>query len=149
MPQDQDEEQIVDVLLIEDNGGDVRLMQEAFKQSKVRCNLSVVGDGLETMAFLKREGAYQKSPRPDLILLDLNLPRKDGREVLSEIKKDEALKRIPVIVLTTSKAEQDVLITYNLHANCYMTKPTGFEQLVETVRGIKDFWLQRVKLPPK
>ena len=144
-----EEETTMDILLIEDNGGDVRLMQEAFKQSKVQCQLSVVGDGVETMAFLKHEGAYEKAPRPDLILLDLNLPRKDGREVLAEIKRDEMLKRIPVVVLTTSKAEQDVMISYNLHANCYITKPTGFEQLVEVVKGIKEFWLQRVKLPPK
>jgi two-component system, chemotaxis family, response regulator Rcp1 len=144
-----DNEKPLNILLIEDNGGDVRLMKEAFKQSKIRSELSVVEDGVQAILFLKKEGDYISSPRPDLILLDLNLPKKDGREVLSEIKKDEELKRIPVIVLTTSRAEQDVLISYSLYANCYITKPTGFQQLVEVVKAIKDFWLFRVKLPPK
>jgi two-component system, chemotaxis family, response regulator Rcp1 len=137
------------VLLIEDNSGDVRLMQEAFRQNKISADLNVAGDGVEALSFLQRQGPYKNAPRPDLILLDLNLPKKDGRELLAEIKKDELLKRIPVVVLTTSRAEQDVMISYNLHANCFITKPTGFQQLVEVVRSIKEFWLYRVKLPPK
>jgi chemotaxis family two-component system response regulator Rcp1 len=137
----------VDILLVEDNPGDVRLTQEAFREGKVRNRLSVVGDGVEVMSFLRRQKGHEKAPRPDLILLDLNLPRKDGREVLAELKDDPDLKRIPVVVLTTSKAEEDVLRTYNLHANCYITKPVDFGQLMTVVKAIDDFWLTVVRLP--
>ncbi len=137
----------VEVLLVEDNPGDVRLTLEAFKEGKVNNRLSVVEDGVEALAFLRREGKYADASRPDLILLDLNLPKKDGREVLAEIKADEDLKRIPVVVLTTSKAEEDILKTYNLHANCYITKPVDFDQFVIVVRLIEDFWFTIVKLP--
>ncbi len=137
----------VEVLLVEDNPGDVRLTLEALKDGKVNNHLSVVEDGVEALAFLRREGKYADASRPDLILLDLNLPKKDGREVLAEIKADEDLKRIPVVVLTTSKAEEDILKTYNLHANCYITKPVDFDQFVIVVRLIEDFWFTIVKLP--
>ena len=136
----------VEVLLVEDNPGDVRLTLEALKDGKVNNHLSVVEDGVEALAFLRREGKYADASRPDLILLDLNLPKKDGREVLAEIKTDEDLKRIPVVVLTTSKAEEDILKTYNLHANCYITKPVDFDQFV-VVRLVEDFWFTIVKLP--
>lgn len=139
----------VEILLVEDNPGDVRLAVEALKEGKVHNNLHVVGDGVEAMMFLRREGKYALSPRPDLILLDLNLPKKDGREVLAEIKADERLRRIPVVVLTTSKAEQDILRTYDLHANCYITKPVDLEQFIAVVRSVEDFWLTVVKLPPE
>ncbi len=137
----------VEVLLVEDNPGDVRLTLEALKDGKLNNRLSVVEDGVEALAFLRREGKYADASRPDLILLDLNLPKKDGREVLAEIKADEDLKRIPVVVLTTSKAEEDILKTYNLHANCYITKPVDFDQFVIVVRLIEDFWFTIVKLP--
>jgi chemotaxis family two-component system response regulator Rcp1 len=137
----------IDILLVEDNPGDVRLTVEALKEGKVHNNLSAVGDGVKAMAFLRREGKYADAPRPDLILLDLNLPKKDGREVLAEIKADTKLKRIPVVILTTSKAEEDILKTYNLHANCYVTKPVGLDQFIEVVKAIEDFWLTVVKLP--
>ena len=137
----------VKILLVEDNPGDVRLTQEAFKENKVRNSLSVVEDGLEAMAFLHRAGKYTEAPRPDLILLDLNLPKKDGREVLAEIKEDPKLKSIPVVVLTTSKAEEDIIKSYNLHANCYITKPVDLEQFITVVKSIEDFWLTVVKLP--
>ncbi|MGB2727487.1 MAG: response regulator [Halobacteriota archaeon] len=137
----------VEILLVEDNPGDVRLTQEFIKESKVRNNLHVVVDGVEALEFLRGEGKYVDTPRPDLILLDLNLPRKDGREVLAEIKADEALKRIPVVVLTTSKAEQDIFKVYDLHANCYIIKPVDLEQFIEVVRSIENFWLTIVKLP--
>ena len=138
----------VEILLIEDNPGDVRLTREAFKEGKVNNNLNVVKDGVEAMAFLRQENKYADAPRPDVILLDLNLPRKDGREVLAEIKQDPNLKRIPVVILTTSQAEQDILKTYNLYANCYITKPVDLEQFITVVRSIKTFWLSVVKLPP-
>jgi chemotaxis family two-component system response regulator Rcp1 len=137
----------VEVLLVEDNPGDVRLTQEALRDNKMHNNLHVVEDGIEALAFLRREGRYSGCPRPDLILLDLNLPRKDGREVLAEIKADEGLRRIPVVVLTTSKAEEDILRAYDLSANCYVTKPVDFEQFIHVVRSIEDFWLAMVKLP--
>ncbi len=137
----------VEILLVEDNPGDVRLTQEALKESKVTNNLSVAEDGVEALAFLKREGKYADAPRPDLLLLDLNLPKKDGRELLEEIKADENLRRIPVVVLTTSKAEEDILRMYNQHANCYITKPIDFDQFIEVVKSIEDFWLTIVKLP--
>ncbi len=137
----------IDILLVEDNDGDVRLTKEALKEGKVRNNLHVVMNGMEAMDFLHRTGKYRDVPRPDLILLDLNLPMKDGREVLSEIKADDILKRIPVVVLTTSKAEEDILKTYDLHANCYVTKPVDLEQFIHVVKTIEDFWLTVVKLP--
>ncbi len=139
----------IEILLVEDNPGDVRLTLEVFKESKMHNNLSSVGDGVEALAFLRREGKYIQSPRPDLILLDLNLPKKDGREVLAEIKEDPDLRRIPVVVLTTSQAEQDVLRSYNLHANCYISKPIDLEQFITVVRSIEDFWLAIVKLPSR
>jgi len=139
----------VEILLVEDNPGDVRLTTEALKENKFRNRLSVVGDGVEAMAFLRREETYSKAPRPDLILLDLNLPKKDGREVLAEIKADDELKRIPVVILTTSKAEEDIIRTYNFHANCYVTKPVELDQFIAVVKSIKHFWLSIVKLPPE
>ena len=139
----------VEVLLVEDNPGDVRLTLEALKDGKVNNHLSVVGDGVEALAFLRREEKYADAPRPDLVLLDLNLPKKDGRDVLAEIKKDEDLKRIPVVVLTTSKAEEDILKTYDLHANCYVTKPVDFDQFVMVVKSVEDFWFTVVKLPQR
>lgn len=137
----------VEILLVEDNPGDVRLTLEAFKENKLRNHLHVVGDGEEAMAFLRRESQYADAPRPDLILLDLNLPKKDGREVLAEVKGDPDLKRIPVVILTVSAAEEDVLRTYDLHANCYITKPVDLDRFVEAVKTIEDFWLTIVKLP--
>ncbi|WP_225408393.1 response regulator [Stigmatella hybrida] len=139
----------IEILLVEDNPGDVRLTIEALKEGKVRNNLSVARDGVEALAFLRREGPHEKASRPDLILLDLNLPKKDGREVLEEIKKDSVLRRIPVVVLTTSKAEEDILHTYDLHANCYINKPVDLEQFISVVRSIDDFWLSVVRLPSK
>ncbi|MDA0322640.1 MAG: response regulator [Verrucomicrobia bacterium] len=138
----------VEILLVEDNPGDVVLAQEAFAENKVSNNLSVVGDGEKAMRFLRKEGEYADAPHPDLILLDLNLPRKDGREVLEEVKSDDALKAIPVVVLTTSKADEDILRSYNLHANCYVTKPLDFEQFRKVVQTIKTFWFTIVQLPP-
>ena len=137
----------IEILMIEDNPGDVRLTQEALKENKMYNCLHAVGDGVEAMAFLRREGKYADAPRPDLILLDLNLPKKDGREVLAEIKADENLKRIPVVILTSSQAEEDVLRTYNLHANCYVTKPVDLDQFIRVVKSIEEFWLTIVKLP--
>ena len=137
----------IEILLIEDNPGDVRLTKEAFKESKILNNLSVVEDGAEAMAFLRQQGEYTSASRPDLILLDLNMPKMDGRQVLAEIKKDPTLKNIPVIILTTSKAEQDILKSYNLHANCYIVKPVDLWQFNTVVQTIKDFWLSIVKLP--
>jgi chemotaxis family two-component system response regulator Rcp1 len=134
-------------LLVEDNPGDVRLTREALRDSKLVNRLSVVGDGVEAMAFLRREGTYADTPRPDLILLDLNLPRMGGREVLAEIKADASLKTIPVVVITSSEAEQDIFATYNLHVNCYVTKPVDFDQFIKVVRSIETFWLTIVKLP--
>ena len=137
----------IDILLVEDNAGDSRLALEALKESKLRNNLHIVTDGMEAMDFLYKKGKYEQVPRPDLILLDLNLPKKDGREVLAEIKSDPDLKRIPVVILTISKAEEDVLKTYNLHANCFITKPLDLNQFVTVVKSIEDFWLTIVKLP--
>ncbi|MDI6785825.1 MAG: response regulator [bacterium] len=138
---------IIDILLVEDNSGDIRLMQEAFKDCKIRNNLFVARDGIEAMDFLRQQGKYIDVPRPDIILLDLNLPKKDGREVLAEIKCDENLKRIPVVIMTSSKAEEDIIKTYNLHANCYLIKPIDFNRFMEMVKSIEDFWLTVVKLP--
>lgn len=137
----------INILLVEDNPGDVRLTVEALREGKVHNQLSVVHDGVEALAFLRREGEFAEAPRPDVILLDLNLPKKDGREVLAEIKADERLRRIPVVVLTTSKAEEDILRSYALHANCYVTKPVDLEQFITVVRSIEDFWFSIVRLP--
>ena len=138
----------VEILLVEDNPGDIRLTREALKESKLRNSLNVVKDGIEALEFLRRQGRYASAPRPDLILLDLNLPRKDGREVLAEIKDDDDLKRIPVVVLTTSKADQDIMRAYDLHANCYITKPVDLNQFLNVVHTIECFWLSIVTLPP-
>jgi CheY-like chemotaxis protein len=137
----------VEVLLVEDNPGDVRLTQEALKEGRVMVNLTVACDGVEAMEVLNRRGAHATAARPDLILLDLNLPKKNGREVLLEIKADPELRRIPVIVMTTSKAEQDVYRAYNLNANCYITKPVDLDEFLHVVRSIEDFWLTIVTLP--
>ncbi|MCK4736890.1 MAG: response regulator [Methanophagales archaeon] len=137
----------IELLLVEDNPGDVRLTQEALKDGKMNNNMHVTWDGVEALEFLHRVGKYAEAPRPDLILLDLNLPRKDGRDVLVEIKADENLKRIPVVVLTTSKAEEDIFKAYDLHANCYISKPVGLDQFVRVVRSIEEFWFTIVKLP--
>ena len=137
----------IEILLVEDNAGDIRLTKEALKEGKVLNKLTVVQDGVEALLCLRQEGQYAQARRPDLILLDLNLPKKDGREVLQEIKNDESLKRIPVVILTTSQDEQDVLKTYGLHANCYITKPVELEQFITVVKAIEDFWLGIVVLP--
>jgi CheY-like chemotaxis protein len=134
-------------LLVEDNPGDVRLTREALRECKLRNNLSVVGDGVEALAFLRREGKYQDAPRPDVILLDLNLPKKGGHEVLAEIKADQVLRRIPVVIITSSEAEKDVLASYDLHVNCYVNKPVDLDQFIKVVRSVGTFWLTIVKLP--
>lgn len=138
---------MVEILMVEDNPADVRLTREAFKDAKVLNNMSVVGDGEEALSFLRRQGKYSGAPRPDLILLDLNLPKKDGREVLAEIKSDPLFKRIPVVVLTTSEDEKDILKAYDLHVNAYITKPVNLEQFMKVVEAVEDFWLTVVKLP--
>jgi chemotaxis family two-component system response regulator Rcp1 len=138
----------IEILLAEDNPGDARLTLEALKENKVSNHLHIVKDGVEAMAFLRHEGKYANAPRPDIILLDLNMPRKDGREVLTEIKGNESLRRIPVVILTTSQAEEDILRSYDLHANCYVTKPVDLEQFIKVVQSIEAFWLTIVKLPP-
>lgn len=138
---------VINLLLVEDNPGDVRLIREAFDEAEIVNNMNVVADGVEAMAYLRREGAYSLAPRPDIVLLDLNLPKKDGREVLTDIKADEDLKRIPVIVLTSSNAERDILSTYGLHANCYVTKPADLDEFISVVRSIHGFWLGVAKLP--
>ena len=137
----------IEVLLVEDNPGDIRLTEEALKESHLMVHLNVARDGEEAMAFLRRIGTHSTAATPDLILLDLNLPRKDGREVLQEIKADSGLKRIPVVVLTTSEADSDILTTYDLHANCYITKPIDMDQFIKIVRVLEDFWFTIVKLP--
>lgn len=139
--------QNVEILLVEDNPGDIRLIVEVLKEGKIKNNLSVVEDGEEALAYLRREGSYKDSIVPDIILLDLNLPKINGTEVLAEIKKDPLLKYIPVIILTTSEAEQDILRAYDLHANCYITKPVNLDQFLTVVRSIENFWLTIVKLP--
>jgi two-component system, chemotaxis family, response regulator Rcp1 len=141
------EAKIVDILLVEDNPGDIRLTQEILKESKIHNNLNIVMDGVEAMEYLRKEGAYKDATRPDIILLDLNLPKMNGKEVLAEVKTDPDLKRIPVVVLTTSVAEQDILRTYDLYANCYITKPIDLDQFITVVKLIEDFWLTIVKLP--
>lgn len=137
----------VEFLLAEDNPGDVRLTKEALRESKISNNLNVVPDGVEAMAFLRREGKYADAPRPDVILLDLNLPKKDGREVLAEVKADPSMRLIPVVIITSSEAEQDVLKTYELYANCYVTKPVDLEQFIKVIQSIETFWLTIVTLP--
>ncbi|MEO1515258.1 MAG: response regulator [Bacteroidota bacterium] len=137
----------VNILLIEDNPGDVRLTQEAFKEGRLPVKLDVVMDGVEAIKFLRRQAPYDEVTVPDLILLDLNLPKRDGREVLEEIKTDEHLKRIPVVVLTTSNAEQDILKSYNLHVNCYINKPVDFDKFFDIIQKIEDFWLSTAILP--
>jgi CheY-like chemotaxis protein len=143
-----DEAPPVEILLVEDNPGDHRLTKEALHEGKVYNNLHWVKDGVEAIDFLKQRGKYEKSPRPDIILLDLNLPKKDGRQVLSEIKQDANLRAIPVVILTTSAAEEDVLRSYDLHANCYVTKPVDLEKFIVVVQSIDRFWLSVVTLPP-
>jgi two-component system, chemotaxis family, response regulator Rcp1 len=138
----------IEILLVEDSPSDTELTLEALKDFKVRNHVSIVEDGVLALQFLRREGQYAEAPRPDLIMLDLNLPRKDGREVLSEIKADNQFKTIPVVVLTTSRADQDILRAYELNANCYITKPVDFDQFLEVVRCIETFWLYIVALPP-
>jgi CheY-like chemotaxis protein len=139
----------VEILLVEDNPGDVRLTMEALRGGRVRNNIHVVEDGVQAMDFLRRQGDYGAVPRPDLILLDLNLPKKDGWQVLGEVRQDPALKRIPVVILTSSAAEQDILQAYELAANCYITKPVDLEQFLRVLKSIEDFWLVIVKLPPR
>jgi CheY-like chemotaxis protein len=143
----EDDEMTIEVLLVEDSAGDVRLTQEAFRDSGKPVRLHLAADGIEAMAFLRREGVYADAPRPDLILLDLNLPRMDGREVLALIKKDQSLKIIPTIILTTSESETDILISYQLQANCYLRKPAHWDAFDKLVRSINAFWLTRAKLP--
>ena len=139
----------VEILLVEDSPADVRLMEEALVQNGIPHHLSVVGDGMEASALLKQEGKYAGAPRPDIILLDLNLPRKNGREVLAQIKADEDLRRIPVVVLTVSKDKEDILQSYNNHANCYIIKPFGLDQFINAVKSIRHFWLTIATLPPR
>lgn len=137
----------LNVLLVEDNPGDIRLMREALRSSNTTQKLDAVEDGEEALAYLRREAPYSDVPKPDLIFLDLNLPKKDGREVLNEIKQDDALKRIPVVILTTSEAERDVSRAYDLHANCYVKKPTDLDEYMEVIRACENFWLHIVRLP--
>ena len=139
----------IEILLVEDSKGDVGLIEEVFGEAKIRNNLHIAEDGEEAILFLNNKGQFLDAPRPDIILLDLNLPKKDGREVLEEVKEDDNLKNIPIVVLTTSKAEEDILRSYNLHANAYITKPVNFDQFIKVVKSIEDFWLEIVKLPSK
>jgi CheY-like chemotaxis protein len=139
----------IEILLVEDNPGDIRLTQEALKENKIRNNLHVAKDGVEAMKFLRKMNGYTDSPRPDLVLLDLNLPKKDGREVLAEIKTDEKLRSIPVVILTTSDAEDDVARSYQQYANCYVRKPIDLNRFIEVVKVIENFWLSIVELPPR
>jgi len=140
--------QVVEILLVEDNPGDARLVREALRDGKVSNNLVWVQDGVEAIGYLRQEGKHDDAARPDLVLLDLNLPRMDGREVLAKIKSDPALRTIPVVILTTSKAEEDILRSYDLHANCYVTKPLDLEQFIHVVKSLEDFWFTVVRLPP-
>ena len=137
----------IDILMVEDNLGDVRLTKESLNNAKVRNRLSVVGDGVEAIRYLRQEGLYSEAARPDLILLDLNLPKKSGHEILREIKQDVSLRRIPVVVMTSSPAEEDIVKSYDLHANCYVTKPVDFVQFNKIVKSVEDFWMSVVKLP--
>ena len=149
MSADPDRLTPIEVLLVEDDPGDVLMTKEAFNEHKVRNRLNVVSDGAEALAYLRREGPYADAVRPDLVLLDLNLPRRDGREVLAEIKNDETLHQIPVVVLTTSEAEEDILCSYQLHANAYVTKPVDFDRFINVIRQIDEFFVTVVKLPPR
>ncbi len=142
-------ERVIEILLVEDNQGDIRLCQEALKRSEIPTNLSVARDGVEALTFLNRKDRYADAPRPDMILLDLNLPKKDGREVLAEIKTSDNLKSIPVIILTTSRARDDIIMSYNLHANSYITKSINFKQFIKVLRSVEDFWLETATLPPR
>jgi CheY-like chemotaxis protein len=137
----------MEILLVEDNNGDILLIQEALEEGKLSSNLSVTKNGMEAIDFLHRRGPYKDAPTPDLILLDMNLPKKNGKEVLAEIKSDENLKVIPVVILTSSQAEQDILVSYKLNANCYITKPVDFEKFITVINSIEDFWFSIVKLP--
>ena len=139
----------IEILLVEDNPGDIRLTQEVLKEGKVQNTLSIVENGVQAISFLRKENEYQDAPTPDLILLDLNLPKKDGREVLLDIKNDPELKKIPVVVLTTSQSEEDILKVYDLNANCYISKPVDFGQFIDVVKSIENFWLSIVKLPTR
>jgi two-component system response regulator len=139
----------IDILIVEDNPGDARLIKEVLNDNKVYNSLYIVNDGVEAMNFLHNQGEYQNVPRPDIIILDLNLPKRDGREVLAEIKADEELRHIPVVIMTISQAEEDILKTYKLHANCYITKPIDLNEFIKVVKSIEDFWFSIVKLPPK
>ncbi|GIV95353.1 MAG: response regulator [Herpetosiphonaceae bacterium] len=139
----------IEILLVEDNPGDVRLIQEVMAETRIQNVIYVTRDGVEALAFLRREGAYKACPRPDLILLDLNLPRKDGREVLREIKQSSDLHYIPVVIFTTSQDEEDILSAYDMHANCYIAKPVELNQFIKAIRSVEDFWFTVVKLPPK
>jgi two-component system, chemotaxis family, response regulator Rcp1 len=143
----QQRTQPVNILLVEDNPGDVRLTQEAFKEGKIPVNLNVVMDGVEAISFLKKQGQYSNQATPDLVLLDLNLPKRDGREVLEEIKTDPNLRRMPVVILTTSNAEQDIQKSYNLYVNCYINKPVDFDKFFEIIQKIEEFWLKTAILP--
>ena len=140
---------LIDILVVEDNPGDARLIMEVLKSNKIHNSLHIVADGVEAMDFLNKKGPYQNMPRPDLIFLDLNLPRKDGREVLSELKSDDNLKQIPIVVMTMSQAEEDILRSYSLHANCYVTKPLNLDQFIKVIESIEEFWFSLVKLPIK
>jgi len=140
---------VIDILIVEDNEGDARLIREVLNNNKIFISLYMARDGVEAMNFLRNNGKYKTSPKPDLIILDLNLPRKDGREVLAEIKNDEELKHIPIVIMTISQAEEDILKSYNLHANCYITKPIDLNQFIKVVKSIEEFWFSIVKLPPK
>jgi len=139
----------INILIVEDNPGDARLIKEVLNEGKILNDLHIVKDGVEAMEFLHKRGEYAKAPRPDLIILDLNLPKKDGREVLAEVKSDQHLKSIPIVIMTTSNAEEDILKSYNLHANCYITKPIDLNQFIKVVKSIEEFWFSIVKLPPK
>lgn len=140
---------LIDILVVEDNPGDARLILEVLKSNKIHNSLNIVKDGVEALDFLYRKGEFNEAPRPDLIFLDLNLPKKDGREVLAEIKSDDNLKTIPVIIMTTSQAEEDIIKSYSLHANCYVTKPIDFDHFIKVVTLIEDFWFSLVELPSK
>ena len=149
MRSDQEQVQSIEILLVEDNAGDIRLIREALRDSKMINRLNTVRDGGAALAYLRRQGEYAQATRPDLILLDLNLPKKDGREVLAEIKNDPDLKRIPVVIVTSSKAEEDIVKSYDLHANCYIAKPVDLDKFITVVKAIENFWVSIVKLPPK
>jgi len=143
------ETKLIDILVVEDNSGDARLIREVMNENKIYSTFYLAKDGVEALEFLHRRGKFRKAPKPDLIILDLNLPRKDGREVLAEIKNDERLKHIPIVIMTISQAEEDIMKSYNLHANCYISKPIDLTQFIKVVKSIEDFWFSIVKLPPK